>query len=387
MTALDLRNLPPVSEPVERPETFSQTRLGRFDRCPRSAYLELLYGGGPGSSQMDRGTGFHLFAERAIELMYEREEATIPGEVATELADAVMAERLDLTLPTAEQDAVRRMAYVWAESFALGVDRFVGTEVPLEIELGEHLVTCRVDLIEADPEVRSIYVFDWKTSLALPSREEVQESFQGQLYALAILFGRHQETGQQLGRGINDVFYFECYPRIKDEDGKMFRREAVWGRHEIFGFQRSLERNLAAFERCLETGEWPARDGSWCSRCPAPAKCPIPTELRDMPELRTQAEAEELLAARHANKRAGDRMQRALREWVRNTGEPIESGDQIFKARTETRRRVKNWDRFLEALEDLEEFGPDKAPLKLSEHVETTTSVKFGTTKRAKEEV
>jgi hypothetical protein len=56
--ALDLRNQPPMpeGERPERPSRLSQTFLRHAANCPRSGALYLLFGGGAGSHEMDRGT-------------------------------------------------------------------------------------------------------------------------------------------------------------------------------------------------------------------------------------------------------------------------------------------------------------------------------------------
>lgn len=380
MSALDLRNLPPVEEPVEAPETFRQTRLARYDKCPRSAYLDLKYKGGPGSVELDRGTAFHIVPERAIPLMIERGEATMPGEMATELADSIMRERLDLTLPAAEQDAVRLMAWNWAESTAIDPEALIGVEVPMVIEIGGVEVTCRIDLVEVAGS--SLYLTDWKTSLHIRKQEEVEEGFQGRLYALAALFGVHRETGLPLGAGINEVWFYETYPRYRGEDGTLIKREVCWTRQEVYEFKTSVERNVAAFQRSLETGEWPARDGSWCSQCPAPAECPIPAHLREVEEITTVAEAEAAFSRKLALERESRRLQSGLRGWVQENG-PIHVGDYVFDAKLIEQKSVKDWGELIVGLTRTSELG---APFEISEHVEIRQLTKFAKRKATKEE-
>jgi hypothetical protein len=379
---VDLRNLPPVDEPVEPPRTLSQTKLARHDKCPRAAYLDLKHGGGPGSIEMDRGTAFHLVPERAVEVMLEQEppEQTMPGEVATELADAIMAERLDLVLPAAEQDAVRRMAWNWAESFALDPEAHVGCEVPMEIEIGGYRVTCRIDYVMVAGS--SLYLEDFKTSLNIRKQEEVEEGFQGKLYALAALFGVHRETGLPLGAGINDVWFYETYPRYRGDDGTLIRREVSWTRQEVYEFKVSVERNVAAFRHSLETGEWPARDGSWCSQCPAPAECPLPAHLREVDPITTVAEAEAAFSRKLALERDNRRLQASLRGWTQENG-PIFVGDYAFDAKLIQQKSVKDWNEMLLALHRTSELG---MPFEYTDHVEIRQLTKFAKRKITKEE-
>ena len=130
-TALNLRDFPPVDENIDPPDSLRQSLLARHNNCPRSAYLSQRVE--TASHQMDRGTAFHRFAEQAVKDLLDAEESTMPGDVARALADAVMAESHDLVLTTEEQDAVRLMAWNWAEATAFDPTTHVGTEIPLEI--------------------------------------------------------------------------------------------------------------------------------------------------------------------------------------------------------------------------------------------------------------
>jgi hypothetical protein len=377
LATTDLRDFPPVAENIERPDTLRQSLLARHDKCPRSAYLAQKYD--TASVAMDRGTAFHAFVERAIQTMRDQDETTMPGEQARELADAVMAEATDLVLPTEEQDAVRLMAWNWAESFVLDWDTIVGVEVPLSMELGGFTLTGRVDLIEAVGQ--TLYVRDWKTSLNIRKREEVQRGFQGQMYALLLLEGVTSK-GMSLGAGINDVWFYETYPRYRTDEGTLIAKEGSWARPELMDFKVSLERNLERFADSLETGDWPARDGSWCSTCPAQTECPIPAHLRFEAEITNLAEATDAFSLKLANEREGRRIQSALRGWVQENG-PIYVGDYAFDAAATESRIVKDWDQLILALHRTSEVG---APFEMNDHVELRTATKFGKRKLKEEE-
>lgn len=375
------RDFPPVEENIERPETLSQTLLAKHDKCPRSAYLMRRFK--KGSVEMDRGTAFHMVPERATALMLEQKppEVTIPGEVCRELADAVMAERTDLVLPAEEQDAVRAMAWNWGESWTVDPDTFIGTEVPLELEVGGFLVTCRIDLIEGQGS--TLYLTDYKTSLNIRKREEIQRGFQGKLYGLAVLFGQHRETGLNLGAGINDVWFYETYPRYRDRDsGSLIKKEGVWTRTELAEFRTALERNIERFAESLETGDWPARDGSWCSECPAQTECPIPEHLRSVEAITSDLHAELAFSRKMALERESRRLQDGLRGWVKERG-PVFVGDYAFDGTDVQSNEIKDWDELIVALTRTSEIG---APFEITEHVRPKRSTKFAKRKITEEE-
>lgn len=368
--------LPPVADPG----TFSMTRLARFDKCRRAAYLDLKHGGGTRSIAMDRGTALHAVAERGMQMLVEQGEMSMPPEMATELADAIMAERLDLVLSAEEQDAVRLMAHNWARATVITEAELIGVEVPLVVEVAGREVTCRVDVIEAAGS--TLYIKDYKTSLAIRKKEDVEKGFQGLLYAFAALFGVHREKRRPIGAGITDVFFYELYPRYTDDNGQLIPREASWTRAEITEFGRSLERNVVAFERELEGGDWPATDGTWCSECPAQAECPIPAEYRAVEQITNVAEAEKAFSRKLALERESRRLQDGLRGWVQENG-PVYRGDLAFDALVQDVRKVKDWDGLLTALVRSSEFG---VPFEVTDHVDIRTQTKFGKRKVTKEE-
>ena len=380
MTVLDLRSFPPVEENIERPATLSQTLLAKYDTCPRSAYLYRLLNGGKPSHAMARGSALHETVDQAIQLMRAQEEATMPGDVATELADAVMAEHPEWVLRAHDQDVVRLCAYNWAEATVLDFDILLGAEIMLTIELGGFTVRGRIDLAEA--KGHTAYLHDYKTSLRIRTKEEVEESFQGKLYALLVLFGVDPETGLTLGSGLQDVFFYEEYPRYRTDEGPLMAREASWTKAEIFEFRGGLERNIANFEDALSTGDWPARDGSWCTECPAEQLCPIPAHLREVESIASEADAEDAFSQWFALGKERERYARMMRGWVDENG-PIYVGDYAYDARVEDGHKVKKWPEFLTAIHRTAEF---KVPFDASAHIEPRRATKYDSRRLTKEE-
>lgn len=385
MTAVQsLRSFPPVDLAIEPPERLSQTLLGKHDNCPRSAYLYLKYGGGTPSHAMMRGTALHEVVERLKLTMVEQGEWTIPGDVAAEMADAVMVEHPEWVLRAEDQDVVRLCAYNWAEATALDLDAIVAVELPMHLELAGWTLSGRIDHAEAAGQ--TAYLRDLKTSLAIRKKEEVERGWQGKFYALLFLFGVHAETGLPMGGGINDVFFYEEYPRYRTEEGPLFAREAAWTRPEIFEFKNSLERNILAFERSLETGDWPALDGSWCSECPAQQECPIPAHLRQVHTIESDEDAADAFSQMLALEREKSRYQTALRERVKETERPVYLGDYAFDATKTESRTITDLDEFVTIAYRIVDHEISRDSIDLSSFIEKRTSTKFAKRKLTKEE-
>ena len=389
----DLRNFPPVSENIEVPDTLSQSLMSNFDNCPRSAYLLRKYRYGKSSIEMDRGSVLHDALEQAQNLMIEQGEPTTHGEIVREIAEGVMRERTDLVLPAREQDHVRAMAWNWGESSHATIDpeTIIGIEVPMEVEIAGWRCTSRIDRLEVANN--NLYVFDWKSGW--PGRkEDTAQSFQGKWYAMSLLFGccvwpdDPNVEPVSLGGGIEAVWFYEVFPRRRrrDDDGnetnELIVLEGCWDRTELFEFKSSIERNIAAFERSLETGEWAARDGSWCDYCPAQTECPIPAHLRQVEHIETPEDAQDAFSQALALEREKRRYQDALRAWFKEHG-PVEAGDYLFDAKVQESREVKDWDELEQAVEAAAHGG---GPFVQSDHIRVKASTKYGKRKKTEEE-
>jgi hypothetical protein len=379
--SVDLRDLPPVAENIERPDTLSQTLLSRFDVCPRSAYLMRRYGGGPASSPMHRGQAFHEFAEQATNMMIENGEVQMPGDVAREMADAIMAEHDEWVLPTQAQDEVRLMAWNWAESTLLDLEAIVAVELSMELELGGFTLTSRFDRVEARDE--TLNIFDYKTSLNLDKTEYLQRGYQGQHYGLTALDGKPKEQGVGIGAGINYVTFTQLYPRYRTEDGYLASRTVGWTRAELSDFRISVERNVAAFDSYLADGRWPATPGSHCGTCPAPKECPIPFNLRPVKTITSEEEAERTFEALLFAAENQKELQTAMREWTKEAG-PTFLGDLAFDAVYSESKSVKDLDALLLAVQRAAEYGE---PLKIEDHLKVRQSTSFKKRKQTPEEM
>ena len=169
----------------------------------------------------------------------------------------------------------------------------------IELELGGWTMRGKLDFAEIGPPFGAL-VRDYKTSINIPSRDEVEngaKSFQGRFYALLLLFGIPEGEQFPLGKGLDTCRVELAYPRYTSEDtGEMISRGVEWSRDQLVDFKRSIEDHLAKIDHGFETGEWPAQPGSWCAECPARSECPLPEVVHEIAEVASVEQAEEALA-------------------------------------------------------------------------------------------
>jgi hypothetical protein len=197
--ATDLRRLPPA-EPLELTERqltrFSMTLLRYFNRCARSAYLSLKWGGGPPGHHLNRGSVAHAAFERMMHTMIDAGEPRIP----MDMAKLIMAEAIAQSphvVPAEEQGRLRVMAAHFAEGVVIDPSLVVGVERKLRLRVGDFDVICKLDVVLRDGEVLEIW--DWKTAYAMSRSDEIAEvlrdgrmgpkAFQLLVYVLAAAFG------------------------------------------------------------------------------------------------------------------------------------------------------------------------------------------------------
>lgn len=182
---MSLRDLPPV-EPIEPPARYSQTIVRHFDRCNRSAYLYRKHRGGVPSHDLERGTAFHTFAERALNLMVENDEPKIPPDVAKDLMMEVLRES---NVPVSEWDRLRIASYHFAEGYAIDPARVVGIERKFVIPVGDREVSCKLDFCALSEDGSEAWVEDFKTTYRLAAMDEL---------ATKLPDGRHAAKAAQL---------------------------------------------------------------------------------------------------------------------------------------------------------------------------------------------
>lgn len=361
----DARRTPLVAKKdlaaVERPEKLSQTALSHFDRCPRSAFLYWKHKGGPASAAMVRGSVFHRFVEEAVEMIRDDEDAEgrMPPEVAKanimaliEAGELVEPDEhgedrvVNFHLPEYEQNALRAMAWNWAEATVIDPEYVVGLEQMIELELAGWTVRGKLDFAEIGPF--GALIRDYKTSINLPSKDDIEhgaKSFQGKFYALLLLFGIPEGESFPLGKGLEECRVELAYPRYTNQEtGELIGRETTWTRDQLVDFRHSLDVHLSQIEAGLKGGDFPAQSGSWCNtECPARAECPIPKEYQEPEKIETYEQAQvalEVHMQRDAEQRA---LMRSVSQFHEDYAAPIFVGDYTFHRRQEIRKSV-DWD-------------------------------------------
>lgn len=356
-TRVNYRDLPPLSkaehEKAPRPDLASQTLLAKIDTCHRSAFLHLKYGGEDRdengervlgawqSHALIRGAFFHETIRRAKRMLLDSEETSMPGDLCKELAMEVIAEHPELPLPEYEQDAIRVMSHNWGEATVIDPETMIGLEQEFRWELSNGTVTGRPDFAEITP-FNTLKVKDYKTSLAMPSADELENgrrSFQNKLYACLILFGKPVGEDFNLGTGIQEVEARQEFPRyVNDETGELIGRDARFHRNYLSSdFRATLEGHLDKLAHAFETRRWQAVQGSHCGECPAKTECPLPEHLRDLPEITTYEQAQDAGEAVLALEPELRRLRAGMRAFADEDGRPIYVGTDFawdFKPQT-----------------------------------------------------
>lgn len=324
------------------PELASQTLLAKVDTCHRSAFLHLKYGGEErdengertlGSWQshaLIRGALFHECIRRAKQMLLDSDETSMPGELVKELMTGIIAEHPELPLPEFEQDACRVMAYNWGEATIIDPASMISLEQEFRWELENGTISGRPDFAEVTP-FNTLRVKDYKTSLAMPSRDELQngrKSFQNKLYSALILFGKPAGEDFSLGSGIQTVEARQEFPRYVDETtGGLVGRDVEFSRNYLDSdFRATIEGHLVRLRTAHETGRWQAVQGSHCSECPARSECPIPEHLRDIPDVETYEQTQEAGETIVAREHELNRLRKGMRAFAEDDGRVIYVG-------------------------------------------------------------
>jgi hypothetical protein len=424
---LNLRDLPAVPTLAGWPDRYSQTLLAKADRCLRSAYLYVKYRGGTPSHELDRGTAFHLFAERFMQTLvaageptlYAAEEGEDPvlasravASLTADMVDEILRERSDLTVPRGQADDVREMAYHLAVGNDIDPLKVVAIERKFVIDLAGHEVSGKIDVAQLADDVAQ--VDDYKTTFAVPDQEVFEDSFQGWLYALLLLFGHPVEkvlcgdchsTGRAagadtsfacvecggrgyverreppLGERVQWVRVRMLFPRYLLDDGTLQQRSVVLSRTQVNDFRHDVERTIARVDQARETGKFPAVAGAHCVECPCATECPLPKHLRrwagainDMEQAAEVAEWLEVWKPRIAAS------EKELKNFADKHG-PIRYGrDKVREFVLQEGRAVKKvkgrsaWDELAQAIALAATFGE---PFDLAEWVKSTSSMRF----------
>lgn len=332
------RGLYPAPFQVERPSKASMTLLSKIDVCPYSGALYIREKGSKQTHAMARGELTHAATEHLInEHVLGAGETEIPGEVAKDYGQALIEERVDLALPTDEQEAIRTALWNWGEHSIFDPSVIVGVEIMLSLEIGDWIVRGKLDLCEIVNGVG--VVTDWKTSLGMPSVEQYERDFQAQFYALLLFQGTVDGEDEPLGKGLSSIITKQVFPRLdpKKNGGNLFSRYAEFEPQHLADFKRVLEAHLAKLDHGLKTREWAATDGSWCERCPAARDCPIPVSQREVVQIGSPGQALEVAQHVAALKRDVEREQKMIRAYLEENAGSIVTGDKAFSLEPQSR--------------------------------------------------
>jgi hypothetical protein len=414
---LDLRDLPPVSTPVAAPARFSQTLLNHADRCPRAAYLYLRHHGGMPSHALNRGSAFHLFAERLVIELMRRGERTLyavqPGEsmdnvranvsaLTEAMVHGILDEHPELVVCAAEADAVRRMAYHLAVGMDIDPGHVAGVERKFVLDLPcGWTISGKIDLLTL-PDAYTAVVDDYKTALYVPTQEEFESSFQTKLYALLVAFGVPVEKrgGEEvrldpIGQHVQRFIGRQIYPRFLRDDERVETREPKepWTRTDLADFLQDVDRTARRIVHGLETGTWPAVPGSWCSECPSEPECPLPLYLRDWHgSIQSRERAEEAAAWAERMSQRVKRTREEVKEFAKSQPSGavrVGGGNEVLELTVtqgkamKRRGRGTDWEGFELALTNALVHGE---PFDLREWVRETTSTTFKKRKLSAEE-
>lgn len=375
-----MRDFKPVFLPDDRKLNGSvrQTFLRHYSQCPRSAFLGRLYEEDASTAPMVRGTALHEICARATRLMVETGEVTIPPDVVKTLTEEVLAE---LPVPWEEHDYLRECAWRWAQEFTADPSAVVATETLFVLPIGDWTVRARVDFAELLEDGAALYIADYKTSRAAPPWEEISrklpdgrlvpKQLQLILYALVLCYGVpvREEDGQEIPEPFSvapraRTFHLEfIFPGIEqsvgDNAGKMVRRPMTLDHLELEEYKASLIGLLQRLSRSVGTGDWPAVESdAACSECPAPAKCPIPQELRNWRgRINTPAQAAEAAAVLDRQKAELRAAQAELRNFAKATGEPIVTDGKAWELVYSESEVIQDKEAFLDAVERAVAYG------------------------------
>jgi len=395
---IDVRKMPPVppDENIELDDGFvSQTMLNYHDRCDRAAYLYRRWSGGAPAHALNRGTLFHIFAERGLRHMIDEDEPQLAPEVGKDIMLDVLRDNPTLAVPARERDVLRELAWNWCEGTTINDPRrrIVGIEEPMTLKIGPWTIRARIDLIL---QGQYLDVTDWKTSWALDDSVEFEASgelivdprsgkakwggnFQTQVYATLLAFGANAD-GLALGHDIDFFRLRYAYPRWlrrKGPTAELATKECVVRREQLIDFRLDLEVQLDRLEASLDSGEWQPTPGTHCSECPAPRACPLPRHLRGDSQLPLDAPLEEATAlAQWWNFTTADTrdVKRRLKAWAKVSG-PIPIGTDLELVFSDSVvEEIRDKPAMFTAMAEAAEYGK---PFDRTAHVKRRQSTKF----------
>lgn len=305
------------------PSRLSMSTMRRGEACELSMYLQRVTGdvaGGPAIA----GRVFHEFSAAARFRMRMREEPTMDGDTAVDIAHAVM-ERCDEPIRGPERDAVIEWARAWAVTATVPVEASVyEVEQLWTADIEFHTLSARLDSVALIGE--TVEVEDDKTGQPPRNRAYIFEAFQPRFYAW-FAAQRFPEAWS--------FTVTEKHARIGRGDTVTYTRADV--EEVIDPWIRALAIRLG---RAWASGRFKVQPGSWCARCPAPQRCPLPEEARPNSDTSPEAVAARAGVLQVLEARA-KRERESLRTIVDLLGlDPVPVGDQVLGFTEKTKRVV-----------------------------------------------
>lgn len=313
--------------------SMRQSFLKLADNCLHSAYLygelhgwDLASDGGVPSHPTIRGKAFHEFAHRAVETLKEHGHEQIDPIQAKAVLTEVLEEHPEWTLPAAEHDLLRVMVHHWATFFRLPHPECV-CEAAASLEVAGSTVTGTIDL--AWHEGGTTFIRDYKAGWSLPAQSKVASPDALLDFQLGTYVALVDQGTSPIPRG---EFYDArlVFPNYVDPEIGMAERGTVIPRLDAVEHAQHLESVVRRVKAAVELREWPAVPGKHCARCPAPARCPIPSDLRPVASVFEDPEGFALRL--WAAKKTAKELQEELTEFTKEYG-PVSVGDQEYGIR------------------------------------------------------
>jgi hypothetical protein len=318
-----------VPEFAEAGGPLRQSLLRAYAQCPLSAKWQSE--GAASNLAMDLGTVAHRVFEEIVRTLQRQGESTIPTEEAMCIFREVYAD-LGIPLPSRQLEDLRLMTLrfcdiKWPVRRIMSIEERLFAEVPCPDGITRTL-TGKPDVIVADPPDGAICL-DWKSGLRRPPQPRDGE---GEDQADPT---RYLSPEGMLQLHVYGYLIWANFPSVS---GVALREEHVrWGEHrratvtrdkmehveyEIGSLLQMLDGDLHRHESDLV-----ARPGSWCSYCPRPLDCPIPTQERGegavYDEDSMQAYAEQYVPA----KAQKDHLEKAIKNGLAEGIPPARVGD------------------------------------------------------------
>jgi hypothetical protein len=317
------------------PDPLRQSYIQRFDACALSLLLDLLSPNRSPSDLAARGTLFHRWVAKALTLMRDRGETTMPVDLGLSMLLDVCAQK-DIPddevvhLPMREMAWLRIAVTRWCEMGEFNAQRIVALEEPLEGTIlvpdgqggfYERQLIGHPDVLVADPPGGIICV-DWKSGWAPPSKE--REHQPGEVREDKI---SDQGFVQQVVYGLLILQNFPVVQRVTLREFYLLfgeYREATIDRANLERTMDVVAATVAQIDDALAGGiasdRWIPRAGTHCGICPAVRKCPI-SDWEGIPETYEEARllANEWIVSAEVRK---DRLP-LLKGWVDANG-PLE---------------------------------------------------------------